>query len=106
MVKIFSRIGFLAAIATLSSCAMSSRDYVNELSGYAITEGRITSIENLNTQDVQPLKDGIAVTVGIPGCRVMIQFENGEQKAFDVHSGVILVHGYECDFIVRSELNN
>ena len=106
MVKNFVRIGLLAAIATLSSCAISSRDYVNKLSGYAITEGRITRIENLSTQNVQPLKDGIAVTVGIPGCRVLIQFENGEEKAFDVNSGVILVHGYDCDFIVRSELDN
>ena len=101
--KTLARISFLAALAVLSSCAVTSRDYVEELTGYATTEGRITRIESLNSKKVEPLKDGIAVTVGQPGCRVLIRFENGEEKVFDVYEDVILVHGYDCDFILRSE---
>ena len=97
------RIAFLFAIAGLCSCASTSRSYVDDLAGYSVTEGRITRIENLEAHLIEPLADGVAMTLTQP-CRVWMEFDNGESRSFEIGSGVILVHGYDSDFILESTL--
>ena len=104
--KTLFRIGLLILAAGLSSCMLSSRGYVDEITGYSVTEGRITRIVSLDSENMEPLTDGMAYTVSHSGCRVSMTFENGESKEFDLGRGVIIVHGYKSDFILQSELGS
>ena len=96
----------LTLVAGLSSCTVTSREYVEDLAGYSVTEGRIIRISNLQSESLESLEDGLAITLNRPGCQVWIEFDSGESKLFKLDPGVILVHGYESDFILRSTLGN
>jgi len=93
----------LGALALLGACASSSTSYIADQTGYAVTRGRIVAVENLYTDNIEPLADGLAVTVSQPGCRVTMQFEDERTMEFDVDPGVVLVYGYGDDYIMRSE---
>ncbi len=99
-----SRLVLVSLVAGLCSCAVTSREYVEDLAGYSVTEGRITRIAGLQTEMLESLEDGLAVTVSRSGGKVWIMFDSGESRAFDLDRGMILVHGYESDFILRSAL--
>ena len=101
-----SRLVLLSLVAGLCSCAVTSREYVEDLAGYSVTEGRITRIDGLQTEALVPLEDGLAVTVSEPGGTVWIMFDTGESSSFELDRGMILVHGYESDFILRSALGS
>ena len=94
----------LATAALLTSCSVSSESYVAEISGYSVTRGRIMRIENLHANAVQPLQDGVAITLSRPGCLVTIRFDNDESRVMKTGRGVIIVHGYANDYILESEL--
>jgi hypothetical protein len=99
-----SRLVLFSLVAGLCSCAVTSKEYVEGLAGYSVTEGRITRIAGLQTETLEPLEDGLAVTVSQPGGKVWILFDSGESRTFELDRGVILVHGYESDFMLRSAL--
>jgi hypothetical protein len=99
------RIGLFSLVAALASCAASSASFVGDLPGYSVTSGRITRIEGLHAEQIVPLSDGVAVTVSQPGCRVLVEFQNGDTRVFDAGRGVILVHGYSKDYILSSQLD-
>ena len=94
---------FLASC--LTACGTTAASYVDSMHGCAVTQGRIVKIENLSTQDLQPLADGLATIVGQPacqpGCRVTLRFDSERSKVFDVRQGVILVHGPEVDYVLE-----
>lgn len=94
----------VALAACLSSCAISSKTYVNEIRGYSVTRGRITRIENLYAEEFQALSDGVAMKLVEDGCTVTMQFkENDDQpRVFEIGTGVILVKGYDGDYILES----
>ncbi len=97
---------FACAIACLSACATSAESYIAEMPGYSVVHGRITRIENLHTEDVTPLSDGMVFVLSRPDCRVSIEFEDEQRKVFNVGQGVILVHGAAGDYILESEIGN
>jgi hypothetical protein len=103
-VKATLRVTSLFLIAGLCSCAVNSRSYVERLAGFSVTEGRITRIDNLETDELEPLEDGLAVTLSKP-CQVWMEFDNGETRSFDLSTGVIIVHGYDSDFILESAMD-
>lgn len=103
--KTFStrRICSLFLALTLSACSTtSSGSYVADMTGFSVTEGRIQKITGLATDKVEPLSDGLAVTLSAQGCSVVIEFANDTTKVFDLGPGVILVHGYEKDYILQN----
>ena len=89
---------------SLASCSTSSAKYIDEIRGYAVTRGRITKIENLHAEELQSLSDGLAMTLVENGCRVTMKFDADEEavQIFDIGEGVILVHGYDSDYILES----
>ena len=91
------------SLGLLAGCSTSSQAFVDDLSGFSVTRGRITHIENLSTSKVVPLTDGVAVTVSKP-CRISITFEDAQTRTMELGPGVIVVHGYETDFVLKSEL--
>ena len=97
---------FACAIASLSACKTTAESYVAEMPGYSVVTGRITRIENLHTEDVTPLSDGMVFVLSQPDCRVSITFEDDQRKVFNVGQGVIIVHGAKGDYILESEIGN
>ena len=93
----------LIACATFVSCSTSSQSYVEEISGYAVTRGRIQRVEDLHTDQMQPLTDGVAITVSRPGCRVSMLFDNDETRVIETDRGAIIVYGYANDYVLRAE---
>lgn len=87
-------------IVILSGCGTSSESYIADTSGYAVTRGRITRIENLWTEKLTPLTDGLAIEVGGRGCQVTIQFDEDTTRVFDAGRGVVIVHGTDGDAIL------
>jgi hypothetical protein len=77
---------------------------VNEIRGYSVTRGRITKIENLSATEFRSLSDGLAMTLGGEGCAVTMKFreDEDEAKVFEIGTGVILVYGYDGDYILES----
>ena len=88
----------------LSSCSISSESFVNQIRGYSITRGRITRIDNLYAEEFKPLSDGVAMKLAENGCSVTMQFreDDDQTKIFDIGKGVILVKGYDGDYILES----
>lgn len=102
--------GKLAAIVlaciSLGACSVSSESYVADISGYAVTRGRFMQIENLHAAKIEQLTDGVAMTLSQPGCRVRILFDNDEELTVETGRGVILVHGYANDYILKLEVSD
>ena len=94
----------LAVGLFLTSCSMSSAQYVLGVRGYSVTRGRITRIDNLYANEFKPLSDGVAMVLSENGCSVTMQFEEGDEqlKVFDIGEGVIVVKGYRGDYILES----
>ncbi len=101
--------GKLAAILLaslgLGACSVSSESYVADISGYSVTRGRFMHIENLHAAKIEPLSDGVAITLSQPGCRVKILFDNDQERVMETGRGVILVHGYANDYILKLEMD-
>jgi len=89
----------------LASCSLSSESYHEEKKGYSATTGRIVRIENLCTEKLEPLSDGIAVTVAKSGCKVWLTFDDEQTRVFELDPGVIIVHGPGRDYILESRLH-
>ncbi len=100
----FRHLAVLALGVCLSSCSISSESFVNQIRGYSITRGRITRIDNLYAEEFKPLSDGVAMTIAEDGCSVTVQFREGDDqtKIFEIGEGVILVKGYDGDYILES----
>ena len=100
----FRGLAVLAVGLCLSSCSVSSSQFVDGIRGYSITRGRITRIDNLYTEQFKALSDGVAMTLAEDGCSVTMQFREGEDltKIFDIGEGVIVVKGYDGDYILES----
>ena len=94
----------LALASGLSSCSISSKTYVSEIRGYSVTAGRITRIENLYAEEFQPLSDGVAMKLVEDGCTVTMRFSetDEQQRIFEIGEGVILVKGFDGDYILES----
>ena len=97
---------FVCGIACLSSCSTSAEDYVQEMPGYSIVKGRFTRVENLHSEEMTPLADGIVFVLSRSDCRVSMEFEDEQHKVFNLDQGVILVHGNDHDYILQSETTN
>ncbi len=104
-----TRIKFLvaAALATaLSGCSTSSLSYVEDKSSYSVVRGHVTRVVNLSTSKVEPLSDGVAVTVNGPNCHVIMKFEDGRKRQYALGSGVILVIASDYSYILESQAGN
>ena len=103
--RLFLPVLSLALAALLSACGTSSAKYVGEQNqkGYAVTRGKIAKIENLTTENLVSLSDGLAMTVTQSPCRVTLLFDGDKIKTFELAKGVIIVHGEEADYILQSQ---
>jgi hypothetical protein len=99
------RLGAILLVSFLASCGSTSRTFVDGVSGYSVVRGRITEIENLSAEHKALFSDGLAVTVTKPGCKVSFLFPDKQTKVIDLEPGMILVHGYAEDFVLRSEFS-
>jgi len=72
--------------------------------GYAVTRGEITRIENLYTDYFERLRDGVAITISKPDCRVTIKFDERQSRTFVLGPQVILVLGAQSDYILQPQL--
>lgn len=105
MTKNTLRLGLILLVSFLAACGSTSRTFVDGISGYSIVRGRITEIDNLSAEHKAVFSDGLAVTVTKPGCKVSITFPDKQTKVMDLEPGMILVHGYAEDFVLRSEFS-
>ena len=96
----------LLASLGLCACSVSSDSYIAKMNGYSVTSGRFTQIENLHVAKIEPLADGVAMTLSRPGCRVGILFENDQVRVMEFGTGVVLVHAFERDYILQSQLGD
>ncbi len=99
------RLGLFLLVSALMACSTTSRTYVDGISGYSVVRGRITEIDNLSADQKAIFSDGLAVTVTKPGCKISFTFPDKQTKVVDLEPGMILVHGYAEDFILRSEFS-
>ena len=97
---------FVCGIACLSACSTSAESYVQDMPGYSIVKGRFTRIENMHSEEMTPLSDGIAFVLSRSDCRVSVEFDDYQHKVFNLDQGVILVHGADHDYILQSETTN
>lgn len=97
------RLGLILMVSSFAACTSTTRSYVDSVSGYSVVRGRVTEIENLSANHKMSFSDGLAVTVTKPGCRISITFPDRQKKVIDLEPGMILVHGYEEDYVLRSE---
>ena len=105
MMKNTMRLGLILAVSFLAACGTTSKSYVDSISGYSVVRGRVTEIDNLSAEQKAVFSDGLAVKVTKPGCKVTITFPDKQTKTVDLEPGMILVHGYAEDFILRSEFS-
>ncbi|MHC4078239.1 MAG: hypothetical protein ACYST0_07325 [Planctomycetota bacterium] len=103
MMKNTLRLGLVLLVSSFAACSTTSQSYVDQLSGYSITRGRITEVHNLSGELMATFSDGHAVTVTQPGCKLAITFPDRQTKIMEVQPGMIVVHGYADDFVLRSE---
>ena len=97
------RIGWPVSLLLLvlaSSCVATSREYVEKKFGYSSIKGRLVHFENLASDKVERLADGIALHVDQEGCRATVQYE-GKSLNLDVVPGSIIVFGEEEDFLLQ-----
>ena len=102
----FVSISLLLLLPCAASCGSlkSSVAYVDGLDGYSVTPGEVTLIESLDSQNLESLSDGLAITVGPSPCRVTMQFNKKESRVFDVAPGAILVVAVGLDYILQSQV--
>lgn len=97
------RLGLILLVSSFAACSSTSQAFVDSMSGYSVVRGRITEIENLSADVKVSFSDGLAVTVTKPGCRISMTFPDNQTKILDLDPGMIVVHGYADDFVLRSE---
>lgn len=97
------RLGLILLVSSFAACSTTSRSFVESMSGYSVVRGRITEIENLSADLKVSFSDGLAVTVTKPGCKISMTFPDNQTKILDLDPGMIVVHGYADDFVLRSE---
>jgi len=103
MMKNTLRLGLILLVSSFAACSSTSQTWVEGMSGYSIVKGRITEIDNLSADLKVSFADGLAVTVTKPGCKVSMTFPDNQTKVLDLDPGMIVVHGYAHDFVLRSE---
>ena len=85
---------------SLSSCRTNSQKYAAEMLGYSSSRGQVTYFENLASNEMMRLSDGIAIKLNQDGCRVTMEF--GENMhIFEVGPGCIIVFGGREDFLLE-----
>jgi hypothetical protein len=99
--SVFRAASLLLAVC-LSACAASSASYVDKETsqGAMVTRGRVTKIENLNSDSLQSLSDGSAITVSKPGCRVTIEFAGKQSQVLELPAGARLVCAGDSDYVL------
>ena len=103
-----SLVPLFALAALLGGCAQSSESFIHDYSesGYSATRGRILHVAGLATSKIEPLSDGVALTVAPPGCKVEIKFVDEKQGALEPAVGSILVYGTPSDCILQPQASS
>lgn len=91
----------LPALLVLGSCAATSRSFVEERPGYAVTSGRITHVEGMSSDQLTTLADGVGVEVDSAQCRVTIEFPDGRTDTLELHPPAFLVFGADRDYVLQ-----
>jgi hypothetical protein len=88
----------------LASCAHTTASFLDHHAGYSVVRGTISKVEGLSTAGIERLTDGVAYTVGPPGCQASIVFDGGRRNKLSLKPGAVIVHGAEGDYILQSRL--
>lgn len=91
----------LAVLA--SACSTTSTSFVEDQSGFSVTKGRVLRIENLESEDIETLADGVAFRMSRGDCRVTIEFPDGRKQHLTLPPGGILVCAHATDYVLRME---
>jgi tetratricopeptide (TPR) repeat protein len=89
----------LLALPVCASCLTSSSQYLDDFRAYAVARGTILKVENLTMDGAMHLRDGFAVPITVPGCRVTIDFDR-ETQTVDMHPGGVLVFSTNEDLLI------
>ena len=101
MKRIYSVLLALVPLLT-ASCSTTADAYVQDVAGFSVVKGRIVSIENLSTKMLEPLNDGVVLTIGSQECDVLMEFADGTKRKFKVGAGSMVVCGYGNDYVLRA----
>ena len=83
----------------LSSCATSSRDYVDESVGYSVAKGFVVRVDGLSSDGKEYLANGVALKISKGGGQVSMKM--GEQiQELPFHPGSILVYSDSGDYLL------
>ena len=103
LASLVTRLAAVVLIASCVGCAQSSDAYIAEAEGYAVVRGKIVLIEDLTTQSLEHLSDGLALTVSESGCTVTMQFDSGN-RSFPLEVGAKVVHGEDADYLLQPQV--
>lgn len=94
----------------LLGCKSTAQEFVDERSkGKFIVKGTVVDISGLNTNKWEDLKDGFAITVAHPGCKVTLRQDDeasSRKTTFPLVENDLIVHGYDGDFILSALAHN
>lgn len=96
----------LGLACLMTSCGLSVAGYVKKAQEermYSMMRGRITRIQDLSTDKIEYLRDGLAVTLNQPG-EVMLRSSDEDTALFHLEAGNIIVHGRKSDYILHSSV--
>lgn len=94
-------VGLLLLAGILPGCVSSSATFVAKAQGYAVTRGQCVKVVNLHSQEITPLKDGVALKIDKPGCKVTLQFDGDKTQVLELAAGSILVHGKDGAYVLE-----
>ena len=94
-------VGLLLLAGLLPGCVSSSASFVAKAQGYAVTRGQCIEVANLHSEEITPLKDGVALKINEPGCMVTLQFDGDNTQVLKLPVGSILVHGKDGAYVLE-----
>jgi hypothetical protein len=99
-------VGPLLLAGFLPGCVSSSATFVAKAQGYAVTRGQCIKVVNLHSEEITPLKDGVALKIDRPGCKVTLQFDGDKTQVLELAMGSILVHGKDGAYVLEPHTDN
>lgn len=86
----------------LAGCSTTAISYIDQQPGYSVTRGRIERVENVSSEDLVPLADGVAVRLDQPAT-VTIRFDDDNTRVMDLGAGAIVICSHAADYVLVSQ---
>jgi len=89
------------SLLILPSCAMKSRDYVDQAQEFSVLKGKVESIENLTGVVEVYLADGIALKIKAAGGQVGLKVTEERTETMDLPPGGMLLLCKDGDYLMQ-----